>query len=64
MEHYHVTSVLSLTARHPARAGRTPGTGCAARPTDSGLISRDLFSAAPLHFVSDLRDDVDARGFL
>jgi putative ABC transport system substrate-binding protein len=28
------------------------------------LISRDLFSAAPLHFLSDLRDDVDARGFL
>src|SRR5262249_41377703 len=25
-----------------------------------GLISRDLFSAAPLHFLSDLRDDVDA----
>jgi hypothetical protein len=25
MERYHATSVLSLTARHPARAARTPG---------------------------------------
>src|SRR5262245_21945132 len=31
---------------------------------DSDLISRDLFSATPLHFLSDLRDDVCARGFL
>jgi hypothetical protein len=31
---------------------------------ESGLISRDLISAAPLHLLSDLRDDVDARGFL
>src|SRR5215510_6870980 len=35
----------------------------AARPT-SGLILGDLCSAAPLHFLADLRDDVDARGFL
>src|SRR5262245_34847563 len=28
MERYHATSVLSLTARHPARAGRAPGKGC------------------------------------
>src|SRR5215813_5696774 len=27
-------------------------------------ISRDLSSAVPLHFLSDLREDVDARGFL
>jgi len=47
MEGYHATSVLSLTARHPARAGRTPGT-----------------AERPLHFLSNLRDDVDARGFL
>jgi len=45
--------------------GRTPDTGCnGAPPHDSGLISRDLFSARPLHFLSDLRDDVDARGVL
>jgi hypothetical protein len=56
--------VLSLTARHPARAGRTPGTGWAARPENSGLISRGLISAAPLHFLSNLLDNVDARGFL
>jgi hypothetical protein len=41
---------------------RTPG--CNGAPPDSGLISRDLFSAAPLHFHSDLQDDIDARGFL
>jgi len=61
MERYHATTVLSLTARHPARAGRTPGTAPDPR---LGLISRDLSSAAPLHFLSNLRDDVDARGFL
>jgi hypothetical protein len=32
--------------------------------TASGLILGDLCSAAPLHFLADLRDDVDARGFL
>src|SRR5262249_17281400 len=35
----------------------------AAWPEDSGLISRDLSSAAPLHFLLHLRDDVDAPGF-
>jgi len=44
---YHATSVLSLTARHPARAERTLG-----------------IAERPLHFLSNLRDDVDARGFL
>jgi len=39
--------VLSLTARHPARAERTLG-----------------IAERPLHFLSNLRDDVDARGFL
>src|SRR5215813_1446218 len=32
MKRYHATSVLSLTARHPARAGRTAGTGCNGAP--------------------------------
>ena len=64
MQRYHAVSVLSLTTRLPARMGRTPGTSCAARPTDSGLISRGLSSVAPLRFVSDLREDIDARGFL
>jgi hypothetical protein len=31
---------------------------------DSGSISKDLISAALLHFLSDLRDHIDARGFL
>src|SRR5262245_13568895 len=35
----------------------------AAWPEDSVLISRDLNSATPLHFVLDLQDDVWARGF-
>src|SRR5262249_53443305 len=48
-----------LTARYPARAERMPGTGCNGAPP--GLISRNLFSAAPLHFLLDLRDDFDAR---
>src|SRR6516162_3389169 len=56
-----------LTARHPARAGAHAGHRLqlsAAWPEDSGLISRGLSSAAPLHFISDLREDIDARGFL
>src|SRR6516225_5558903 len=36
----------------------------AVRLEDSGLTFRDLFSAAPPHFLLDLRDDVDARSFL
>ena len=49
-----------------AGRGGTPGAGLNGSPPGarSGLISRDLFSAAPLHFLSDLRDDVCARGFL
>src|SRR5262249_11755872 len=31
---------------------------------DLGLISKDLIPAALLHFLSDLRDDADARSFL
>ena len=37
MERYHATSVLSLTARHPARAGRTPGIGCNGAPSGPRL---------------------------
>jgi len=62
MERYHATSVLSLTARHPARAGRAPGKGCNG---ERRLRFQEIYpSAAPLHFLSDLREDVDARGFL
>src|SRR5215472_15896664 len=57
MQRYHATSVLSLTAR--------PGTGCDGTRLvrTLRLISRDLSLAAPLHFLSDLREDVDARSF-
>src|SRR5262249_19641988 len=61
-QRYHAASLLSLTARHLARAERTPGTGWNGAPP--GLISRNLFLAGPLHFISDLREDIDARGFL
>jgi hypothetical protein len=51
----------------PGAGGAHAGHGLqlsAAWPEDSGLISRGLSSAAPLHFISDLREDIDARGFL
>ena len=40
-----------------------PGSGTKTSNTPFGT-PRDLLSAAPLHFLSDLREDVDARGFL
>jgi hypothetical protein len=39
MERYHATSVLSLTARHPARAERTPDTGCNASSATAAELS-------------------------
>jgi hypothetical protein len=34
------------------------------RPATPSQFQAILFSAAPLHFLSNLRDDVCARGFL
>src|SRR5262249_10763114 len=54
-----------LTARHPARAGRTPGTGCNGA-TPSLRVRPDFkrfIFGAPLQFLSELRDDVGARAF-
>jgi hypothetical protein len=62
---YHATSVLSPNSTASGRAARTSGhrlRRSATRPTSSGLILGDLRSVAPLHFFSDLREDVDARG--
>ena len=56
MERYHATSVLSLTARVGQQSG--------ARHTTPAWFQEIYFSAAPFHFLLDLRDDVDARGFL
>src|SRR6516225_3202003 len=52
MERYHAASVLSLTARHPARMKRTPAQAATERRPahDSGLISRDYFR--PPRFTS------------
>src|SRR5262245_43968180 len=56
-------SVLSLGTRRGRGARRA---SCNGAPPGSRLWLdfKRLFSAAPLHFLSDLRDDVWARGFL
>src|SRR5262249_15602347 len=50
----------------PGAGGAHASTGCDRAPPGSRLWLdfKRLFSAAPLHFLSDLRDDVWARGFL
>jgi hypothetical protein len=60
-------SASAFSLQEPANGSTARRAQAAAerRPAhDSGLISRDLISAAPLHFLLDLRDDVDARSFL
>src|SRR6516225_9750361 len=39
-QRYHATSALSLTARHPARAGGAPGTRCDAAPTVAKMLAQ------------------------
>src|SRR5262245_13701177 len=56
--------VAKIMADEAARVQPTRNGYINAVQVYSGLISRDLISAAPLHFLSDLREDVDARGFL
>jgi|AmaraimetFIIA100_FD_contig_81_1788009_length_1765_multi_3_in_0_out_0_1 hypothetical protein len=47
-------------------AGGPPGTGLNGAPPGPPLRLdfKSLFSARPLHFLSGLRDDAGARGFL